>query len=98
MHRPRSGGRSVGCAARSTLPTTSTLHCRTTCSQALATPPRAQRRRYLLDTHVLLWLLAGSARTRDDLYATLSNPHNTVYASAASARKIAINAGLGKLD
>jgi PIN domain nuclease of toxin-antitoxin system len=53
---------------------------------------------FLLDTHVLLWLLAGSPRIGDDLYATLSDPRHTVYVSATSAWEIAIKVGLGKLD
>jgi PIN domain nuclease of toxin-antitoxin system len=53
---------------------------------------------FLLDTHVLLWLLAGSPQIGDDLYAILSDPRHTVYVSAASAWEIAIKVGLGKLD
>jgi PIN domain nuclease of toxin-antitoxin system len=53
---------------------------------------------FLLDTHVLLWLLAGSPRIRVDLLDTLADPGNTVYVSAVCAWEIAIKAGLGKLD
>ena len=52
---------------------------------------------FLLDTHVLLWLLAGSPRVGTALLTTLADPGNTVYVSAASAWEIAIKAGLGKL-
>jgi PIN domain nuclease of toxin-antitoxin system len=52
----------------------------------------------LLDTHVVLWLLAGSARISTDLYNTLADPRHTVVVSAVSAWEIAIKAGLGKLD
>ena len=52
--------------------------------------------RLLLDTHVLLWWLAGSEqlsrRTRDAIAAA-----DAVYVSAASAWELAIKASLGKL-
>ena len=53
--------------------------------------------RFLLDTHVLLWLLAGSARIGEELAHTLADPGNTVYVSAVTAWEIAIKVGLGKL-
>ena len=54
--------------------------------------------KFLLDTHVLIWLLAGSTRVSPDLYDLLSNPVHAVYVSAASAWEIAIKVGLGKLE
>jgi PIN domain nuclease of toxin-antitoxin system len=52
----------------------------------------------LIDTHVLLWLLAGSPRLSGDLLAILANRRNAVYVSVVSAWEIAIKVGLGKLD
>jgi PIN domain nuclease of toxin-antitoxin system len=54
--------------------------------------------RFLLDTHVLLWLLAGSDRVSDQTREVLADPHNDVFVSAASAWEIAIKVGLRKLD
>ena len=53
--------------------------------------------RLLLDTHILIWLLAGSARIHPDLYDMLGDPRHTVYVSAVSAWEMAIKVGLGKL-
>jgi PIN domain nuclease of toxin-antitoxin system len=53
---------------------------------------------FLLDTHVLLWLLAGDERVSDRTRSTLTDPRNGVFVSAASAWEIAIKVGLGKLD
>jgi PIN domain nuclease of toxin-antitoxin system len=52
----------------------------------------------LIDTHILLWLLAGSPRLSNVLLATLANRRNAVFLSVASAWEIAIKVGLGKLD
>jgi PIN domain nuclease of toxin-antitoxin system len=54
--------------------------------------------RLLLDTHVLLWLLAGSERVSDEVREVLADPRNEVFVSAASGWEIAIKVGLGKLD
>jgi len=53
----------------------------------------------LLDTHALLWWLAGDAqnlpKTARD---AIANAHNSVYVSAASAWEISSKQRLGKLD
>ncbi|MBA2450913.1 MAG: type II toxin-antitoxin system VapC family toxin [Chloroflexi bacterium] len=54
--------------------------------------------RVLLDTHVLLWLLAGSERVSDRTRSLLADPSNDVFTSVASAWEIAIKVGLGKLN
>jgi PIN domain nuclease of toxin-antitoxin system len=54
--------------------------------------------RYLIDTHILLWLLAGSPRIGPDLANTLADPRHTVLVSAVSAWEIAIKRALGKLN
>ena len=53
--------------------------------------------RLLLDTHVLLWALAGS-RLSDETRQAVVDPANDVVVSAASAWEIAIKKALGKLD
>lgn len=53
--------------------------------------------RLLLDTHIVLWLLAGSARIPPALYDLLTDQRHTVHVSVASAWEMAIKVGLGKL-
>ena len=52
---------------------------------------------YLLDTHVLLWLLTDRVRLSDQAGQLLGDSSNRLYVSAASAWEIATNARLGKL-
>lgn len=54
--------------------------------------------RVLLDTNVLLWLLAEPERVNRKARATLAQSVVMLYASAASAWEIAIKVALGKLD
>lgn len=51
----------------------------------------------LLDTHVLLWAMAGDERMRPAARRAIEDTANTVYVSAASAWEIAIKAGLGRV-
>ena len=53
--------------------------------------------RLLLDTHVLLWLLAGSTRIKK-ISPRIQSDDNEVYYSVASLWEIAIKSGLGKLE
>ncbi len=53
--------------------------------------------RLLLDTNVLLWVVAGSPRIAH-LHASLLDPQNEVFVSAASFWEVAIKSALGKLD
>jgi PIN domain nuclease of toxin-antitoxin system len=53
---------------------------------------------YLLDTNVLLWLLAGSDRVSQPTRDLLADPLNEVFVSAASAWEIAIKASRGRLS
>ena len=53
---------------------------------------------FLLNTHALLWALSGSERLTRPTRDILTDPHNGVFVSAASAWEIAIKVGLGKLD
>ena len=52
----------------------------------------------LIDTHILIWLLAGSSRLTRDVQDTLANRRNIVFVSVASTWEMAIKVGLGKLD
>ena len=54
--------------------------------------------RYLLDTHVWLWMLADPDRIRADLAAELRASRTRLLLSAASSWEIAIKTGLGKLE
>lgn len=51
----------------------------------------------LLDTHALLWWLAGPALA-PDVEARIADPRTLVAVSAASVWEAAIKQGLGKLD
>lgn len=51
----------------------------------------------LLDTHVLLWALAGDPRLTGDARAAIIDGRNRVLVSAVSAWEMTIKKGLGKL-
>jgi PIN domain nuclease of toxin-antitoxin system len=48
----------------------------------------------LVDTNVLIWLLAGSARLRHEIIDILSDARNDVYVSTVSVWEMAINTTL----
>ena len=52
---------------------------------------------YLLDTHVLLWLLAEPEKLSENARTILADASNRLYVSAASAWEIATKVRLGKL-
>jgi PIN domain nuclease of toxin-antitoxin system len=54
--------------------------------------------RYLLDTHVLLWLLGAPDRVPEALRTELADRDNELVVSAASAIEISTKVRLGKLD
>lgn len=54
--------------------------------------------RYLLDTHVLLWLLGDPDRVPPVVRDELADPAVTLLVSAASALEVATKQRLGKLD
>jgi PIN domain nuclease of toxin-antitoxin system len=54
--------------------------------------------RYLLDTHVLLWLISTPERVPEHVRAVLADRNNTLLISAASALEIATKIRIGKLD
>jgi PIN domain nuclease of toxin-antitoxin system len=53
--------------------------------------------RFLLDTHIFLWLITGSERLRDPARALLVDAENEALLSVASLWEIAIKVNLGKL-
>ena len=55
-------------------------------------------RRLLLDTHALLWWLAGDSRLGPQAAAVIADPHNEIYVSAASTWEISIKVAIGKLQ
>lgn len=57
----------------------------------------SDRARLLLDTHILLWVLAEPKKLKPELRELISDGANEVYVSAASAWEIEIKQTLGKL-
>lgn len=53
--------------------------------------------RYLLDTHVVLWLIGQPDRVPDSVVDELAAPSNTLLVSAVSAMEVATKTRLGKL-
>lgn len=53
--------------------------------------------RLLVDTHLLVWWLAGGARLPRRAREILADASNQVYFSAASVWEVAIKAALGKI-
>ncbi len=53
--------------------------------------------RLLLDTHVLLWWLFDDPKLLENARTYISNPHNEILVSSASAWEIATKFRLGKL-
>ena len=53
--------------------------------------------RMLLDTHILLWALAGHQNVKP-LVPRLMDDDNQIFFSVASLWEIAIKTGIGKLD
>lgn len=52
----------------------------------------------LLDTHVLLWLVATPDRIPPPVHDTLADHANDLFVSAASAWEVAIKTRIGRLD
>ena len=53
--------------------------------------------RFLLDTHIFLWLLAEPERLSGQI-GSLEDPANELFLSAASSWEIAIKSKMGRLD
>jgi PIN domain nuclease of toxin-antitoxin system len=54
--------------------------------------------RILLDTHILLWWMQGSAKLSLRSRKLIADPGNVIFVSAASIWEMRIKHGLGKLD
>ncbi|MBI1289005.1 MAG: PIN domain-containing protein [Flavobacteriales bacterium] len=52
---------------------------------------------YLLDTHVLLWIMTGDKRVDPAMLDKIEDPRATVYISNASLWEIVIKMSIGKL-
>jgi PIN domain nuclease of toxin-antitoxin system len=52
----------------------------------------------LLDTHILLWWLAGDPRLPRAAEAIIGDTANAVHVSAASFLEVAIKSALGRID
>lgn len=52
---------------------------------------------YLIDTHILLWYMAGDNRIKADTRNKIENRNNAIYVSNASLWEIAIKVSIGKL-
>jgi PIN domain nuclease of toxin-antitoxin system len=54
--------------------------------------------RYLLDTHILLWMLEDDGHLSASILDVVTDRNNTLFVSAASLFEIAIKTKIGKLD
>ena len=54
--------------------------------------------RYLLDTHVFLWMQSAPEQIGEAARAMVAAPENELFLSAASAWEIAIKHGIGRLE
>jgi PIN domain nuclease of toxin-antitoxin system len=54
--------------------------------------------RYLIDTHVLLWLMSGNKRLSKKHRNEIESPGNIVFVSKASLWEIAIKVSINKLE
>ena len=54
--------------------------------------------RYLLDTHVALWLFAGSEKLSKNVQDIIFDANNEMYVSIASVWEVAIKVSRNKLD
>jgi len=54
--------------------------------------------RYLIDTHVIIWLAKDSCELPKSIRKLIENPENDIYICSASLWEIVIKMSLGKLD
>ena len=54
--------------------------------------------RYLLDTHVALWLFEGNKKLSQTALDIISDADNEIYVNVVSAWEVAIKVSLNKLD
>lgn len=55
-------------------------------------------KKYLIDTHILLWLMLEPQKLSDVVKKTLQNSNNLLYVSKISLWGIAIKIKIGKLN
>ncbi len=54
--------------------------------------------KYLLDTHILIWLLTSQKSLSENVLEIVKNRENKIYVSTVSICEISIKISLGKLD
>ncbi|HEY4171836.1 MAG TPA: type II toxin-antitoxin system VapC family toxin [Rhodopila sp.] len=54
--------------------------------------------KFLLDTHVLLWVVGDSSRLKPETQRTLADGDNTIFVSVVSLWEIAVKSRIGKLE
>ena len=54
--------------------------------------------KYLIDTHILIWLAISPQEISKEVLRILENPENKVFVSTVSLWEIAIKLSIGKLD
>lgn len=54
--------------------------------------------KYLIDTHILLWYIAGNTRISSETIEIIENRANQIFISNASLWEIAIKQSIGKLE
>lgn len=54
--------------------------------------------KYLMDTHILIWLCVSPEKVPKSIMRTLENPENALCVSTVSLWEIAIKLSVGKLD
>lgn len=53
--------------------------------------------RYLLDTHFLIWLMAGSKKVSSEIKLLVKNPANEIFVSVVTVWEIVIKKSKGRL-
>jgi PIN domain nuclease of toxin-antitoxin system len=53
---------------------------------------------YLIDTHVLIWMICDTGKLSETVFSILQNGDNKIYVSAVSLWEISIKFKLGKME
>lgn len=54
--------------------------------------------KYLIDTHILIWLAVSPEKISKKIFEIIENPENNIFVSTVSFWEIAIKISVGKLD
>ena len=54
--------------------------------------------KYLIDTHILIWFIEGSAQLSQDVQLLIANPRNNIYISQATLWEMTIKISISKLS